>query len=103
MRNGKEKSSSAGLPSAAGDIRYDRLEAARREVERSPLLGAHVRRHQYLHYLYSVVESEGRLLTSPECVHEMPVLRFVSVGCSFLRDDGHHPDFRVLLLDQILA
>src|SRR2546426_5476491 len=46
--------------------RHEPFDARRRKVERLPLLGAHVGRHQELHDLQPVVECQQRRLATEE-------------------------------------
>src|SRR5687767_9950813 len=103
MQNEMRTPSLTRLPLSSGYGRRERFETTRREVERSSFLGAHVRRHQYLHHFDSVGESELACLAARKRANKMPVLRLISVGGCLFCNDWHQSHFGILLLDKIFA
>src|SRR5712691_2106454 len=91
------------LPGPLCDCGYKGLDARSGEIDRLALLGAHVRRHQDLHYPQSVIECQPRSLLLEEALYEVAVLRLVAVGRGLAGHDRHLPDLGVLLFDEILA
>src|SRR5439155_23624777 len=94
--------SGSWFPCPLGDGRYECFETRRWEIDRAPLLGAHVGSHQHLHHVEPIVPRQRWLLLIEEAVHEVAVLGLIAVGRGFAGDHRHLPDFGVLLLHQIL-
>src|SRR6266550_208454 len=91
------------FPGPLRHCRHEPFDTRRGKVERLPLLGAHVGRHQELYHLQPVVERQQRRLATEEHAHEVPILGVVAVGRRLARHHGHEPHFGVLLLHQVLA
>src|SRR5262245_13416580 len=100
---GMTKEWSTRLPRPLSDGRNELVQPARRKLERRPMLGALIGRHEDFHNVEAVVERELGLLLAEKHAHEVSVFGLVAVCCRLVRDHRHESHLGVLFLDEVLA